>query len=115
MIALYISSVDSALLQFHEWHSGDRVIMEAYRAAIHCEIKPGDVVIDIGAGTGILSFLACEAGAARVYAVECTDIADVIPLMTAANGIEARVVVCKRSSFRTEIPERADVVIASML
>jgi SAM-dependent methyltransferase len=89
--------------------------MNAYRKAIHEVVRLGDIVMDIGAGAGILSFHACSAGASKVYAVERTEIANLIELTAAENGVADRVSVHRASSFDVTIPERADVVVASML
>src|SRR5262245_42684457 len=103
------------LLKYHQWCISDPVAMSSYREAIHKTVRPGDVVLDLGAGTGILSYFACQAGAAKVYAVEPTGIVALIPQLAAANGFADRVTAMKAESFDIELSEKADVLIASML
>ena len=49
------------------------VRVEAYRQALAISSKDLKIV-DVGCGTGILSFFAAESGATVVYAVEKADI-----------------------------------------
>lgn len=67
----------------------------AYAEAIAKSIRPDDVVLDIGSGSGILALLAAKAGAKKVYAVELTAMAEVIKENARANGLEDRVEVVR--------------------
>ncbi len=66
----------------------DKPRMEFYRAAIQRHIQPGDRVIDLGTGTGILAALASRRGAARVYAIDHSAILSTAQTLAAANRIE---------------------------
>ena len=56
----------------------------------------GKVVLDVGTGTGILAFFACQAGAKKVYAVDASDSADVARTISEANGYGDRVEVIRK-------------------
>ena len=73
---------DSSHAQVLDYHLSmllDTERLDAFRRAIDATVSPGDVVVDVGCGTGILSFMACEAGARRVYAIEGAPILEVLP------------------------------------
>ena len=54
----------------------DRVRTETYREFIlhNSEIFKDKIVLDLGCGTGILSMFAVQAGAAKVYAVDNSEV-----------------------------------------
>jgi SAM-dependent methyltransferase len=78
-------------------------------------VKPGDVVLDVGAGTGILSQLAANAGAARVYAVEQTSIARLAEELVASNGLRDIVEVIQGDIVEVDLPEKVDVLVSEWL
>src|SRR5262245_61305029 len=86
-----------------------------YMAAVRAAVRPGDVVLDLGTGSGVLAVAAARAGARRVYAVEATDIAEVADRVFAANGVEDRVTLIPGWSRQVELPEPADVLVAEVI
>lgn len=82
--------------------------MSAYARALEAHVVAGSVVLDIGAGTGILSFLACRAGASKVYAVESEDIVQLARETAADNGLSSRIEFIQGLSTEIELPEKVD-------
>ena len=89
----------------------DTLRLRAMRRALREVIRPGDVVVDLGAGTGVLGFMALQAGAARVYAVEIDPILRLARALAAENGMADRVKFLQADSRRIRLPEKADVVL----
>ena len=86
-----------------------------YLAALAAAVRPGDVVLDIGTGSGVLAVAAARAGARRVYAVEASDIAEVAERVFAANGVTDTVTLVPGWSREIELPEPADLLVAEII
>jgi protein arginine N-methyltransferase 1 len=92
----------------------DDVRVEAYARAIERTVRPGDAVLEIGAGTGLFSMLACKAGARRVYAVEADDIIEIARANAQANGLADRIEFIQGISTEVELPERVDMIVSDL-
>lgn len=92
----------------------DHVRREAYAEALRRAVKPGSVVANIGAGSGIFALLACQAGARRVYAIEPDDIIEVAKSLAAANGFRDRIEFIQGLSTHVDLPEPADVIVSDL-
>ena len=104
-----------AEIEVHRTMICDRVRTEAFRRAIISVVRPGDIVLDLGAGSGILSMFAARAGAARVYAVERTTVAVLAQELAAANGVAEIVQLIHGDIMDLELPERVDVIVSEWL
>lgn len=105
----------SLIVDEHREYLSDENRLDAYGRAIAELVKPGSVVVDLGAGTGIMGLMACRAGARRVYAIEETSIIGLAREICQANGCADRVIFIKGLSTQAELPEPADVVIADQI
>jgi protein arginine N-methyltransferase 1 len=87
-----------------------------FRQAIRDVVSPGDVVVDAGSGTGILSFFAAEAGAARVYALEINPVlVDFLQRTIERNGLGDRIEVVAGDATAAVLPAAVDVVICELI
>ncbi len=86
----------------------------AYARALETNIVPGAVVLDIGCGSGILSFLACRAGAAKVYAVEPDNIVQLARETAADNGFLDRIEFIQALSTEIDLPQRVDGIVTDI-
>ncbi|MEO5937357.1 MAG: 50S ribosomal protein L11 methyltransferase, partial [Terriglobales bacterium] len=95
----------------------DRTRTHGFLRAIRDTVKRGDVVIDLGTGTGILAIAAARAGAEHVYAIEMSDLADIAAAMFKANGLSDRITILRGKSNDLELPNgvKANVLITETI
>jgi predicted RNA methylase len=90
--------------------------LDAYAKAIAAQVREGDVVADLGSGSGVLAALAVRAGAARVHAVEAHRLAaGHLRQLLALNGLAEQVAVHEGDAERWEPPEPVDVVVCELM
>jgi 16S rRNA G966 N2-methylase RsmD len=105
----------SLILDEHRLYLSDPVRIDAFRRAIHEAVGPGDVVLDLASGTGVLGMIACEAGASRVYAIEATSLVEVARAVAAANGFAERIVTIRDLSTHAVLPEPVDAIVCDQI
>lgn len=105
----------SDVLDYHRSLVSDATRSRALGEAVARVVRPGDVVCDIGTGSGILALFACRAGAAHVYAIEAGVIADVAELVFRENGVGDRVTLIRQRSLDATLPQRAHVLLTETL
>lgn len=88
----------------------------AFKRAIKKTVRPGDVVVDAGSGTGVLAMFAADAGAKKVFALELDENnAKVLQRIFAANGYGDRIRVIQGDATTLKLPENVDVIVCEMI
>jgi protein arginine N-methyltransferase 1 len=87
----------------------------SYLEAIQASVRPSDVVLDIGTGSGILAVAAALAGARRVYAIEASDIASVAARVFDDNGVSDRITLIQGWSTDVDLPEQASLLVSEII
>ena len=111
-----------SITQWHFEMLSDAARNSAYREAIESVVKKGDHVLDIGAGSGLLSLMAARAGAERVTGFEMVnDLAEIADLIVEDNGYQDVIEIINAKSTSgsvgsgKEMPKKADVLVSEIL
>lgn len=91
----------------------DKVRIEAYTNALRTVISESTTVLDLGAGTGIISFIAAQLGAKHVYAVETNPYLYLGQVIADANGLSKNISFIKGSIDTLTIPQ-VDIIVADI-
>ncbi|XP_048413082.1 protein arginine N-methyltransferase 6 isoform X2 [Stegostoma tigrinum] len=117
-------------VSIHEEMIADSARTGCYRRALQGGLRPAAgleprarvsllrdrTVLDVGAGTGILSVFCAQAGAARVYAAEASAVmAERAREVVEANGLSGRVWVLRGRVEEAELPERVDAIVSEWM
>src|SRR5437762_8795436 len=103
------------LLKFRRSLLADRVRTESYRDAIFATIRSGDIVADVGCGSGILSFFAAQAGAKRVIAIDEGPVIELARSLAIENKLDQKIVFINASSFDVTLEEKVDVIVTETM
>ena len=112
----YFSSYSS--YNIHEEMIKDKVRTGAYQKAIlnNSDVFKDKIVLDVGSGTGILSFFAVQAGAKHVYGVEYADIADYSIEIIKKNKMEDKITIIKSRVEEAELPvDKVDIILSEWM
>ncbi|KAB1209302.1 putative protein arginine N-methyltransferase 1 [Morella rubra] len=102
----------------HEEMLKDVVRTKTYQNVIYQNkfLFKNKVVLDVGAGTGILSLFCAKAGAEHVYAVECSHMADMAKEIVDTNGYSNVITVLKGKVEEIELPvAKVDIIISEWM
>jgi len=100
-------------LAVHEKMIKDRIRTGSYMDALekNPELLQGKVVLDVGCGTGILSFFAARAGAEHVYAVDMSDMIENAKALAISNGFGDTITFLKGRVEDLDLP-KVDIIVS---
>jgi type II protein arginine methyltransferase len=105
------------------WHFemlNDAERTAAFESAIAQAVRPGDLVLDIGTGAGLLGLLSARHGAGRVVSCEgVAPVAEIAEQVVRRNGYGDRISVVGKWStdlvVGVDLPARADVLVTEVI
>jgi protein arginine N-methyltransferase 1 len=97
-------------LYIQELMIADENRVNFYYEGIRRHIMPGDIVVDLGTGTGILSFFAAQQNPKMIYAIDYSDFISVAEQIAKHNKIE-NITFLKMNSREFNPDEKVDVIL----
>jgi type I protein arginine methyltransferase len=83
--------------------------------ALQQAVRPGDVVVDIGTGSGVLAIAAARAGAKKVYAIEAGRMAGIAEKIVQQTEVAEKIEIIRGWSANISLPEKADVLVSEII
>eukprot|EP00998_Keelungia_sp_KM082_P005397 NODE_1724_length_1238_cov_71.102610_g1709_i0.p1 GENE.NODE_1724_length_1238_cov_71.102610_g1709_i0~~NODE_1724_length_1238_cov_71.102610_g1709_i0.p1 ORF type:complete len:338 (+),score=60.42 NODE_1724_length_1238_cov_71.102610_g1709_i0:88-1101(+) len=89
--------------------------LQAFQQLKHAGKWQEAIVLDVGAGTGVLSMLAATVGCKHVHAVEASPMAVMARTLVEHNCLQDKVTVYQCTAEEVELPEKVDFVISEWM
>lgn len=102
-------------LHYHFEMLRDSYRMKSFREAIEATVRPGDKVVDLGGGTGVLSFFAARAGAEVWYCERNPELVAAARRMIRANNVSEQIHIVHADAAEFAPPVPVDAVVCEML
>jgi hypothetical protein len=102
-------------VSYHKWMLQDEVRADAMQRMIDELVRPGDIVADVGTGTGILALMAVRAGAKRVHAIDASPIVRLVRQVAADNDLSDRLICHEADASTLMLDEPVDVIFSECL
>ncbi len=102
-------------LHYHYDMLRDNYRMTSFQQAIAATVKAGMTVVDLGGGTGVLSYFAAMEGAKVYYVERNPELVEVARRFLRMNKVEDRVTIVHQDATQFVPPEPVDVVTCEML
>jgi len=119
-LATKTSSLVEAVNDFHFAMLNDHDRNSFYKKALTEAVKPTDIVLEIGTGSGLLAMMSAQAGAEHVYAVEANrDLTALAQKLIKQNDLDKKITVINKLSTHVkvgeDIPRKANVLVSEIL
>ncbi len=98
-------------IKIHQAMLQDKLRTMSYKKAIENNVKKDDIVLDLGCGTGILSFFAAKKGCKKIYAIDKSNIIKEAVKTARRNNLEKNIEFVKKDILRFRPMEKIDILI----